>query len=1432
MKKLNHRKAVLAIILLVFAAVTNWGKLKNHVVSASRTLAATESSIPQAAGNKNPSRISESYGRLPMSFELNRGQADPHVKYLARGRGYQVLLTESEAILRLQGVNRDGAPGRLGDGAARRLGAGEDSRSADLLVKLDGASPASQVIGLDSLPGKSNYLIGNDPDKWHKDIPNYARVEYRDVYPGVNLAYYGTQRALEYDFIVTPGYDPGVITVRFEGVDRLEMNDNGALALHVNGETIYQRSPVIYQRSGGGRRPVSGRYVMKGERQIGFEVKEYDRSKPLVIDPVLEYGTYLGGGGDDMGQSVKVDGLGAAYVAGVTAATDFTAKSAAQPLNKGKTDAFVTKLSASGDTIIYSTYLGGGGNDTAYGIAVGSDGSAYVTGNTTSSDFNTLNPLQPANRGGSDAFVAKINSTGSQLVFSTYLGGGDADVGSGIAVDSSGAAYVTGYTASNNFTTAPAPPLQASNRGGLDAFVTKINAAGSALTYSTYLGGSGADSGSSIVVDSLGNAYVTGNTESTDFNTFTPRQATNAGGVDLFVAKINPAGANLVFSTYLGGSGDDQGFGLAIDSARNVYLTGSTSSNNFPVTSNTFQPMLKGVANAFVTKMNAAGTQLTYSTYLGGGIADTGRSVAVDAANNCYVVGEASSTDFPLKDPLQPANRGISDAFVAKLNPAGNGLVFATYLGGGNLDAGLGVAIDADSNVYVTGSTTSLDFDVVNAPQNNNLGGADAFVTKISSDGQQMSYSTYLGGSGNDSGLSVAVDGAGNAYLTGSTAAANFEVKNPVQSGNRGASDAFVVKLDPAGQSLVYSTYLGGSGLDQGLGIAVDQAGAAYLTGVTASTDFNTRQPLRATNGGGGDAFIAKLNAAGNDLVYSTYFGGGGNDAGAGIAVDGAGAVYITGTTGSTNLPTQSPLQPNNRGAEDAFIAKINAAGSQVVYATYLGGAGSDSGSAIALDASGAAYVTGVTASTDFNTKSPLQATNRGELDAFVAKISSDGSALSYSSYLGGGGTEFGNSIAVDSSGNAYVAGSTASTNFTTVNPLQNANRGGFDAFITKINPSGSAAVYSTYLGGADSDAASGVAVDASGIVYLTGNTSSSNFPLKNQAQDTNGGRGDAFISAVNAAGSDLIYSTYIGGSDADSGSDIAVDGGGNVYVVGQTASIDLPIANPLQPSAGGGFDSFIFKISGVGVGAINSVSAATFAAGDLAPELITAAFGGRLATMTALATDTDPGTPGIQLPTNLMGTTVSFRDSQGMNRLAPLLFVSSGQVNYISPAGTALGAATVTITSGDGSVSIGNVTIAAVAPGIFTANSNGRGVPSAYAIRGKPSGQQTFEPILTFDSAANAFVPLPIDLGPDGDVVVVVLFGTGWRAAAGDPNNRATINGVDATPNLFLGAQGDFAGLDQANVFLPRSLAGVGEVDLVLTAAGKPANTVRIKIK
>ncbi len=371
MKKLNHLVTFSVTGLLLTSLLMNWDRLISYSVSASQlfsSLVEGGSQSSSAAERVKPARINDAYGRLPMSFELNQGQGDPNVRYLARGRGYQILLNDSEAVLRLRrGSNklRSGGKNLRSDAVsfaiAGRTSIESESRdwqSETLRIKLEGASPANQIIGLDPLPGKSNYLIGADPEKWHKNIPNYSRVEYRGVYPGVNLAYYGSQQSLEYDFIVTPGYDPGVITIGFEGVEQVELAGNGDLALHLNGAVIYQRNPVIYQQTATGRRTVTGRYALRGDKQVGIVVGDYDSSKPLVIDPVLEYSTYLGGGGDDTGQSIKVDGSGAAYIAGVTFATDFMTIGAAQTVSKGGADIFITKLNASGDTIIYSTYLG------------------------------------------------------------------------------------------------------------------------------------------------------------------------------------------------------------------------------------------------------------------------------------------------------------------------------------------------------------------------------------------------------------------------------------------------------------------------------------------------------------------------------------------------------------------------------------------------------------------------------------------------------------------------------------------------------------------------------------------------------------------------------------------------------------------------------------------------------------------------------------------------------------------------------------------------------------------------------------------------------------------------------------------------------------------------------------------------------------------
>src|SRR6266480_1280581 len=407
---------------------------------------ATGFALPFAAFAE--ARVSQSYGKLPLHFEANQGQTHQDVRFLARGSGYSLYLTAGEAVLVLTKPNPD---------ATR-------ARGTPVVVRMSlvGAAPKPPVSGLDELPGKANYLIGKDPAKWRTNVPTYAKVHYRAVYPGIDLVYYGNQRQLEYDFMVAPGADPNRIVLGFQGAERLEINAEGELVLHAAGEVIRQRVPVIYQEINGVRTKLEGRYVLKDAHRVGFQVAAYDPSRPLVIDPTLVYATYLGGSGGDVGHGIAVDAAGAAYVTGWTQSAEFTA-SCTDPCTVlsgtliGVQDAFVTKINAAGTALVYSTYLGGSRDDLGFGIAVDAAGAAYVTGWTSSADFTAgcTDPCMVLNGtlgGGSDAFVTKLDPTGCALVYSTYLGGSGDDFGVGIAVDSQGAAYVTGWTSSADFT--------------------------------------------------------------------------------------------------------------------------------------------------------------------------------------------------------------------------------------------------------------------------------------------------------------------------------------------------------------------------------------------------------------------------------------------------------------------------------------------------------------------------------------------------------------------------------------------------------------------------------------------------------------------------------------------------------------------------------------------------------------------------------------------------------------------------------------------------------------------------------------------------------------------------------------------------------------------------------------------------------------------
>jgi Big-like domain-containing protein/beta-propeller repeat-containing protein len=741
--------ASLALVLLAIYLSQAQGMKPNKTVSTTRQVNRgvednkTAGALAQVPSAARPEILGD-YGKLPLSFETNQGQTDAQVKFLSRGRGYTMFLTrraEMVLVLRNPSPKSDALqPSRLQPAAASPKPQ-PVTRPVVVRMKLDGANATPQVEGLEELPGKANYFIGNDPAKWRTNVPTYARVQYHAVYPGVDLVYYGNQRQLEHDFIVAAGANPGAITLRLKGAKKLSLDVQGDLVLKTkNGEVRFQK-PVIYQEVNGARQEVTGGYTLKGKDRVGFEVAAYDATKPLVIDPGLLYSTYLGGSGTDEGLGIALDGAGNAYVTGRTISADFptTAGAFDTSFNGGTFDVFVTKLNPAGSSLVYSTYLGGGGNDQSFSIALDAAGHAHVTGFTSSADFPTTVGAFDTTLNGAgsfDVFVTKLDAAGSALAYSTYLGGNGNDEGFGIVLDVVGNAYVAGFTTSANFPTTVGAFDTSFNGGVVDAFVTKLNTAGSApLLYSTYLGGSGDDRGLGIALDALGNAHVTGFARSADFPTTAGAFDTSFNGViDAFVTKLNPAGSALVYSTYVGGSDNDQGFGIVLDGAGNAHLTGRTSSTNFPTTAGTFDMIFNGgQLDAFVTKLNAAGNTLVYSTYLGSSGNDQGSGITLDGVDNAHVTGFTTAGNFPTTTgSFDTSFNGSVDAFVTKLNAAGSGLVYSTYLGGSNSDSGAGIALDSVGNAHVTGSTASANFPTtVGAFDTSFNGVVDAFVTKL-----------------------------------------------------------------------------------------------------------------------------------------------------------------------------------------------------------------------------------------------------------------------------------------------------------------------------------------------------------------------------------------------------------------------------------------------------------------------------------------------------------------------------------------------------------------------------------------------------------------------------------------------------------------------------------------------------------------------------
>jgi uncharacterized protein (TIGR03437 family) len=637
---------------------------------------------------------------LPLWFEPNQGQTSPSVQF----QSCNIYLRATSAAIRIH--------------------------ASPIVLTLEHANAKARAEALDRLPGVSNYYLGNDRKKWRTGVPHFARVRYHDVYPGIDLVYYGTaQEKLEYDFILKPRADSSVIRIAYNRPVRRDSNGDLLIA------GLRQHRPKVYQDG----REIACDYIVDHEHRVQLALAKYDHAESLTIDPVIEY----------------------------------------------------------------STYLGGNGNDFAKGIAVDASGSAYITGWLESPKYPNLDPFQQTSGTGRDIVVAKFTPAGDALAFYTYVGGSGLNSGEAVTLDASGNIYVTGFTQSVDFPTKNA--AQPNFGGGFEnAVIFKLSPAGK-LVYSTYLGGNNQERAFGIAVDATGAVFVSGFTFSIDFPTTNAIQPRVAGRPAAFLAKLSPTGDQFLFSTYLGGSGRNYGSGLTLDATGNPIMVGETESIDFPLQNPLQSSLLSqhgSPFNGFITKLSSAGDKILYSTYFCGAAQSALSKIALDSSGAMYVLGTTTTSGFPVKNPIQATfGGGLTDLVIAKLTPAGDSIVYATYFGGNDEEIALGLAVDAIGNVYVTGSTDSPDFPTKNSIQpfvgSTHSFKDDAFVVHISPSGSLL-YSTIIGGNGSDAGTGIALDSQGRVYVTGPTNSDDFPTKNPLQAAfGGGPDDMFYLRLAP-----------------------------------------------------------------------------------------------------------------------------------------------------------------------------------------------------------------------------------------------------------------------------------------------------------------------------------------------------------------------------------------------------------------------------------------------------------------------------------------------------------------------------------------------------------------------------------------------------------------------------------------------------------
>jgi hypothetical protein len=732
-----------------------------------------------------------SYSRLPLIFEANDGQAPANESFIARGSRYSLLLSWDQVSI-----------------AIRSGGTKKHARFANdrIAIGIDGADPKCKLQGFDELPTTANYFIGSDPAKWRIGVRTFGKVKYQNVYPGIDLLFYGTGRELEYDLVVHPGAQPNRIKFSIKGESSANLEANGAVALTTRAGAIRFRAPVIYQETGESRQIIDGHFrfvtARNGEKELSFAVGRYDHSRTLIIDPILDYSTYLGGGADDWAGGITVDSAGNAYLTGTTASLDFPVTPNAvfpahDACNGSCYDAFVAKISTTGKGLEYATYLGGSGDDFGNAIAIDASGNAYITGTTNSTDFPTTGNALQRSCGGTcfrnDAFVVKLNTSGSALLYSTYLGGNGEDSGSGIAVRGNDA-YVSGFSDSPDFPVTPGA-FQTGMQGQGSSFVVQLNATATAENFGTFLGEVDLfDAGGAISVDAAGNSYVAGTTLSPNFpQTAGAFHTPLLCGLlnNMYILKLNPTGTSLVYSALVGGAGPA---GIAVDPAGNVYVAGAAGP---------FSPVTPGATDqscatgALILKLNATGSNLLTAAHLcPDRLWPVG--VAVDSSQNIIFSGYTDSPNLPTTvgsfRPLKTSPCCFSDGVLGKLKGDGSALVYLTYFGGNRSDSPNAMAEDAAGNIYLAGSTASTNLPIKGGFQTADAGSGDAFLAKFSLPASKISISPAV--------LNFPHEGIGIASPLLDVTIANVSSSN-ISIASAVASGDFAVSNDGCGAELL-----------------------------------------------------------------------------------------------------------------------------------------------------------------------------------------------------------------------------------------------------------------------------------------------------------------------------------------------------------------------------------------------------------------------------------------------------------------------------------------------------------------------------------------------------------------------------------------------------------------------------------------------------